>query len=261
MKKLKYLILLILVVVIVYMGVFKERKTVVTENPYLPEDGAEADSLDQPYVPLETNPSWENEEAEFFKITYELSDIKDESAKLDVDRFVSDRVSQFKNEANFESLSEGDIEALGFNRGMKYTLDFSFELKESDFIKSYILKTAVFTGGAHGNLEVLSFNYEKETGKRLGLKDVFKKSPAEYLPVLSAQGLTSLSSKKEYEGLVSYEGLTPETTNWSVWYTTNDSLNFIFQTYQVVPYAYGTPEVSIKAEDISKLINEEYFSN
>ncbi|MEZ4103004.1 MAG: hypothetical protein R3B55_00270 [Candidatus Paceibacterota bacterium] len=44
---------------------------------------------------------------------------------------------------------------------MKYTLDFTYELKESDTIKTYIIKSAVFTGGAHGNLEILTFNYEK----------------------------------------------------------------------------------------------------
>lgn len=203
--------------------------------------------------------SFTNEESEFFIIKYELSGIDDEAASSDIERFVKDRVSQFKEDGDFQNISEADKEFLGFNRGMKYTLDFSYDLKESEYVKSYILKISVFTGGAHGNLELASFNYSKDSGKRLSLNNMFKKSASEYLPVLSAFGINYF--KEKYPEVFVLDGLKPEPLNWGVWYAEDDAVVFVFQTYQVVPYAYGTPEMSIKVENLSRFINEEYFAN
>ncbi len=241
-----------MLVLALYLGVFRERKSVVVENPKI--------WIDEEVVTPETVTKlmlWENEETDLYKITYKLSDISEERPKEDIARWVSDRVLQFKTEAGFETMTAEDKETLGFNRGMKYTLDFSYKIKESKTIKTYVVSSAVFTGGAHGNLEVLTFNYEKESGKRISLSDVFVKSPAEYLPVLAALGDKFLEAK--YKDVAFHEGLKPEPVNWATWYTTDTSLVFIFQTYQVVPYAYGTPEFEVVAEGVKDFINSKYF--
>jgi hypothetical protein len=253
MTKFKTILLILMLGLALYLGVFKERKSVVVENPGI--------WVDEEVTPEEEAPAgvWETDESEFYKITYDLSGVTDENVKPDIERWVSDRVSQFKEESGFENLTEEDKEVLGFNRGMKYTLDFTYDLKESEKIKTYIIKSSVFTGGAHGNLEVLTFHYEKETGKRISLSDVFTKSPSQYLPVLAALGDKFLES--EYPDVAFYEGLAPEPVNWATWYAKDDSLVFIFQTYQVVPYAYGTPEFEVKASGVSDFINLKYFTN
>ena len=242
-----------MLILALYLGVFKERKAVVVENPGIWID--EQVDMEEPPKPA----LWETEEKEFYKITYDLSGITDENVKPDIERWVSDRVSQFKTESGFENITEEDKEILGFNRGMKYTLDFTHELKESEKIKTYIINSSVFTGGAHGNLEVLTFNYEKDGGRRISLNDIFLKKPIEYLPVLAALGDKFLES--EYADVGSSEGLAPEPSNWATWYATDTSLVFIFQTYQVVPYAYGTPKFEVKAEGVADFINLKYFSS
>lgn len=251
MKILKALILILLVGAAVYFGFFRERKVVVDNPDIWIEEEEETPVVEEPTL-------WQKEETEFYTITYNFSDIEDENAKPDIERWVLDRVSQFKTESGFENITEADKEILGFNRGMKYTLDFSYDVKESDTIKTYIVKSAVFTGGAHGNLEVLTFNYDKETGKRISLNDVFTKSPAQYLPVLAALGDKFLDDK--YKEVAFHEGLAPEPANWTTWYATNTSLIFIFQTYQVVPYAYGTPEFEVVAKGVSDFIKLDYFT-
>lgn len=253
MTKFKTILLILMLGLALYLGVFKGRKPVVVENPGI--------WIDEEVAPEEevSAGTWETDESDLYKITYDLSGITDEEAKPDIERWVSDRVSQFKEEAGFENLTEEDKEFLGFNRGMKYTLDFTYELKESEKIKTYIIKSSVFTGGAHGNLEILTFHYDKETGKRISLSDVFTKSPSQYLPVLAALGDKFLQS--EYPDVAFYEGLAPEPVNWATWYAKDDSLVFIFQTYQVVPYAYGTPEFEVKAAGVSDFINLKYFTN
>lgn len=253
MTKLKIVPLILMLGLALYLGVFKERKSVVVENPKIWINEAPI---------IEDGPKltvWETDETDSYKITYDLSGITDEDVKPDIQRWVSDRVSQFKSESGFENLTEGDKEALGFNRGMKYTLDFTYELKESEKIKTYIIYSSVFTGGAHGNLEVLTFHYEKETGRRISLNDIFTKTPAQYLSVLAALGDKFLQS--EYADVAFYEGLKPEPANWATWYATDDAVVFIFQTYQVVPWAYGTPELEVKVIDVADIINTKYFIN
>ena len=260
MSKIKYVILILIIALGGYLIFFdKGSKGVIVDNSSSISEGDDLDVTGEEDILVEENSAFTNEESDFFIIKYELSGINEDGANSDIARFVEGRVSQFKNESGFENLTEEDKETLGFNRGMKYTLDFSYDLKESDYVKSYILKTAVFTGGAHGNLELISFNYDKETGKRLGLNNIFTKSASEYLPALSAFGINYF--KEKFPEFFVLEGLKPEPLNWSVWYTENDSIVFIFQTYQVVPYAYGTPEMFIKTENLSKFINEEYFAN
>lgn len=252
MTKGKAVILIVMLGLALYLGVFKERKPVVVDNPKIWIDEK---------IPLEEQPKpglWETEETDLYKITYKLSDITDENVKPDIERWVSDRVSQFKTESGFETMTEEDRETLGFNRGIKYTLDFSYERKESKKITTYIVKSAVFTGGAHGNLEILTFNYEKETGKRISLNNIFKKGPSEYLPVLAALGDKFLEEKYKEVGM--NEGLAPEPANWATWYATDTSLVFIFQTYQVVPYAYGTPEFTVVAKGVTDFIDLQYFT-
>lgn len=254
MKIIKVFLVLAMIALAVYFGVFKERKSVVVENPdiWIDEEVFDENTITTPLT-------WENEDTDLYSITYKLGDITEENPKQDIERWVSDRVSQFKTEAGFETMTEEDKEVLGFNRGMKYTLEFSYKIKESEKIKTYIVSSAVFTGGAHGNLEVLTFNYEKESGKRISLNNIFVKSPSEYLPVLAALGDKFLENKYPEVGF--YEGLAPEPANWTTWYATDTSIVFIFQTYQVVPYAYGTPEFEVSANGISDFINTDYFSN
>jgi hypothetical protein len=89
----------------------KNVKSVVVENPGI--------WIDEEVIPEEETPvgTWETDESDLYKITYDLSGITDEDVKPDIERWVSDRVSQFKSEAGFENLTEEDKEVLGFNRG------------------------------------------------------------------------------------------------------------------------------------------------
>ncbi len=255
MSKLRILLLILMFVTAgVLMLLQRDRSPEVFVNDFeLEEQDTQPESDPAVFTPG----VWQDEDTEMYQIKYNLPQI-DEIAKSDIERMVNNRVRIFMEESNFESFTEEDKEFLGFNRGMKYTLEFNLDVKESEKIKTYILKTAVFTSGAHGNLELMSFNYDKSSGKRLGLNDVFKKPATEYLPVLAALGDKFLQA--EYSEVAFYEGLAPEPANWATWYATDDAIIFIFHPYQVVPWAYGTPEFEVKAGGVADFINMDYFT-
>lgn len=254
MKNLKPILFLIIIISGIILAFLNKERVVVVDNPDFVFE--EKDLSEEP----ENKTLFQKEETEMYMINYgNVTEITEDAPLADIKRYIEDRVSQFKAESGFENITEEDKDMLGFNRGMKYTLEFSYSEKESSTIKTYILKTAVFTGGAHGNLEVLTFSYDKKTGSRISLSDLFNTSAENYLPVLAALGDKFLQS--EYPEVAFYEGLKPEPANWATWYATDDSIVFIFQTYQVVPYAYGTPEFSVKVAGVLDIVNMNYFEN
>ena len=225
---------------------------IVVDNPTLVDD-TEDTSNENTEKGL-----WEDEISDYYEIKYDLDGISDENVVADIDRWISDRVYQFKKDGNFQNLSPQDIETLGFNKGMKYSINFKYDLHESKTIKSYILRTEYFTGGAHGNVEVISFNYEKENNKRLGLNDMFKKPAEDYLSVLAALGDKYFTGK--YGEAFFPEGVSATPANFGVWYTDDEKITFVFQPYQVAPYAYGIPEFPVVATGVSDFINLDYFA-
>lgn len=253
MKNLKTILVILMLAVAGFLIFFKlPDDKIVVDNPNLVDD---TETLPNENTEKEL---WEDEISDYYEIKYELSGISDENVIADMNRWISDRVYQFKKDGNFANLSPQDVETLGFNNGMKYSINFKYNLHESKTIKSYILRTEYFTGGAHGNVEIISFNYEKEGGKRLGLNDVFEKSAEEYLPVLSALG-DKYFNVKYGEGYFP-EGLSPKPSNFGVWYTDDEKITFVFQPYQIAPYAYGIPEFPVVASGVSDFINLDYFA-
>jgi hypothetical protein len=257
MSKIKTILFILMLVIGLYLIISGEKSQTVVNNPQYSFE-------EVPIVQEETlniNIWADNaiEKSPFYEIKYDLSGISDENVKTDIERYITTRISQFKTDGNFQNLSEADKEFLGFNDGFRYTLEFTFDTKDSGKIKTYLIKVASFTGGAHGNLEILSFNYDKNLEKRLSLNDVFRRPAPVYLQKLGEIGKEFLEEK--YSDVAFYEGLAPQPYNWATWYVSDDSLVFVFQPYQVVPWAYGTPELKIHKNQISEFLNLDYFIN
>lgn len=149
----------------------------------------------------------------------------------------------------FESM-KGETENIG-TVSFPWSLDLDYKQYESETIVSYVVQGYEYTGGAHGNATVKSFNYDKKTGKLLSVLDVL--SGKDSLEALSEIAKETLMV--EYE-----EGLSPEEENWSVWYAHNQGITFIFPPYQIAPYAVGQQEFSVEAfGEQEGLFDEDYF--
>lgn len=152
-----------------------------------------------------------------------------------IDRFVS-----MRKEA-------GDLETSSF----PWNLDISYTKHESDTIVSYIVQGYEYTGGAHGNIFLESFNYDKQTGKRIDVMDII--SEQDSLNVFAALADKELTI--EYP-----EGSSGTKENWNIWYADNSSVTFIFVPYQIASYATGQQELTIVTTgDNASLFKQEYF--
>ena len=114
--------------------------------------------------------------------------------------------------------------------------------------------TYSFTGGAHGNGYESHYLVDKKTGQTLGLNGVFK----------NIKKLNSLvdSYFRKSVGLSPNENL--EEAGWFIegslqannnFYFTNKNVVFVYNAYEIGPYAAGAPIVEIPLSKVQDLLN------
>lgn len=133
-----------------------------------------------------------------------------------------------------------------------------------------------FLGGAHGFSETTAYTFDAATGKRLKLADIVKDT--ENIPEIlaaevpkqneNADGLFDQDGKMSDGEKLSdriremmkgdgYEG--ENDTAYLNWYADRDGLQFVFNQYDIGPYAAGKFYVKLKAEDYPELIDARFF--
>lgn len=100
-----------------------------------------------------------------------------------------------------------------------------------------------YTGGAHPMTLVSGVNYDRTSGRQLMLEDALAMIGLTVEEV-SAKATAELQAKLGESFF--REGATTNPENFSSFLISKDTLTFIFQQYQVAPYAAGTQEVSFE---------------
>jgi hypothetical protein len=145
--------------------------------------------------------------------------------------------------------------------GEGYPLEFdaNYSITENKHFISYEFQVYQFTGGAHGGTNEETYTFDKKTGVRLALSDLFS-AHAPYLERLSAYTkerlLATLGDYKDEEWVT--EGTAPTANNFQDFIVDGDSLTIIFGQYQVGPYVLGMPEIQIPLSTLSDILKPEY---
>ncbi|HEY4488537.1 MAG TPA: RsiV family protein [Candidatus Paceibacterota bacterium] len=97
-------------------------------------------------------------------------------------------------------------------------------------------------GGAHPLAIIRAFNFDRQLQKVMGLDDALA------LIGLSLEQVAA-EAKRELDrqlgdDVISPEGADPKPENYQTFLLSESAITFIFQPYQVAPYAAGAPEVS-----------------
>lgn len=115
-----------------------------------------------------------------------------------------------------------------------------------------------YTGGAHGMYFFTFMNLDLENDTQLGLKDVFKGSYEEELTkqlwknLATQQKVNSIDELKEMGyGLI---GELKPIENFSL---NETGITFVYNPYEIAPYAMGITEIFISFQEINHLLNKE----
>lgn len=109
-----------------------------------------------------------------------------------------------------------------------------------------------YTGGAHGNLDIITLNYSLITGQRLTLVDLFEDvdKALALMSVTSRQVLMRRLGGGVGERMI-LDGTEPEADNFSSLSLEPEGVRIHFQPYQVAPWAAGAQSVSMTLEQLA----------
>jgi len=172
-----------------------------------------------------------------------------------VKRFTTDLKTEYKL-TNEPILNEMDEKSLySFNN--EHILD-GFSLLSDEHIYSYGINRYVFMGGAHGLNTINYLNFNLKNGKQIRESDLFMKN--------SIKKLTDLIKRRIVEQSQEDESLEPiknleKTDFWTDaikpngnFYITDESLNYVFNPYEIGPYYLGITEVRLPYERLKSIL-------
>ena len=172
-----------------------------------------------------------------------------------VKRFTDDLKTEYKL-TNGPILDEMDEKSLySFNN--EHVLD-GFSLLSDEIIFSYGINGYVFMGCSHGLVTIYYLNFNLKNGKLITESDLFMKN--------STKKLTELIKKRTVEQSREDESLEPiknlEKPDYWIdaikpngnFYITDESLNYVFNPYEIGPYYLGITEVRIPYERLKNIL-------
>jgi len=175
------------------------------------------------------------------------------------DSIIQQFASDLKKEyilTNEPILNEMDEKSLySFNN--EHILD-GFSLLNDENIYSYGINRYVFMGGAHGLNTINYYNFNLKTGKLITENDLFLKNTVSKLTDLIK--LRIIEQSNEDKGIKPIKNL--EKTDFWIdaikpngnFYITDESLNYVFNPYEIGPYYLGITEVQIPYERMKNIL-------
>jgi hypothetical protein len=124
-------------------------------------------------------------------------------------------------------------------------------VRASQRVVSVIWDVWNFTGGAHGNLDIVAFVYDSGSGQLLELRDLFEdeQGALNLLSVLSYGRLPAMLGDMADEEMIR-SGTSPDLDNFACVAPTPEGVRVFFQPYQVAPWAAGLQEVDVSLQEL-----------
>ncbi len=174
---------------------------------------------------------------------------------LIVGKFSSDLSKEYK-QTNSSILEQMDSTTLySFNN--EHVLE-GFSLLNDKNIYSYGISRYVFMGGAHGLITLTYLNFDLQTGKKITEDDLFTTGFVSKLTeILKSRIVEQSIEDKDTEPILDLEN----TDYWvdaikpnGNFYITDESINYVFNPYEIAPYYMGQTEVVIPFIRLSGLL-------
>ena len=124
---------------------------------------------------------------------------------------------------------------------------------------TYLATIDYYEGGAHGINQLITFNFDIATGKQITLADLFAPGYETELKntllkaLKSKTGLNSMNDLKEAGYLYSMDIFPSEN-----FILNDETITFVYNPYEIAPYAVGSIELIITYSEVSKILNPSF---
>lgn len=120
---------------------------------------------------------------------------------------------------------------------------------QKDNILSYVVVHHAFRGGAHGMTAVTAYNFDTKSGKEIQETDFFKNGYEEKLTKLLTARLPEAVGGPENMEMLFIQEVEPNDN----FYITEDGVTFIYNHYEIAPYAMGIIKITIPWNELEGL--------
>ena len=123
------------------------------------------------------------------------------------------------------------------------------------FLWSYAMDVYEYTGGAHGNRYLLIQNYDLETGDMVNEQDLFSDDYYEPLKTLLLNALIAQTDNAESKRDLRRMGYSvADVVPNENFYVTQEGITYVYNPYEIAPYAMGCIEIFLPWETVRPLI-------
>ncbi|MBN2764866.1 MAG: DUF3298 domain-containing protein [Paludibacteraceae bacterium] len=135
-----------------------------------------------------------------------------------------------------------------------------FSLLNDEHIYSYGINRYVFMGGAHGLTTLNYLNFDLKTGTQILEQDLFKDSfQLELTELIKSRIIEQSNEDPNIESIAALE----ETDYWvdaikpnNNFYITDETVNYVFNPYEIAPYYMGITEVIIPFDRLKEMLKK-----
>ena len=226
--------------------------TEVTEEQIQSEESTEKEDSSSS-APEYAFSSVEAEGYDYFEGSVQCLEITDDNhseLKSAIDDYFSDIVENFNvgiEDMNEEAKQQN--EEMGEDEyEMKYSDNITVDIKRCDNkVLSFILNDYVYMGGAHGGGSFTGVSFDVETGKQIALDDLgdansIRDTSKEYILNTIATSSDEAKASLFDDDVINYKDTIDElfsNGNQPEFYLDTLGITFIFQQYDIAPYAAG----------------------
>ena len=127
---------------------------------------------------------------------------------------------------------------------------------------AYLATVDYYEGGAHGNHQLLTMNFDTETGQLITLRDIFADGFENQLnnillkALKEKTGLSTLEELREKEYLTAVDIFAPE--NFIIG---DETITFIYNPSEIAPYTVGSTELIIPYSSMETIMKNSFISS
>ncbi|HTH93098.1 MAG TPA: DUF3298 domain-containing protein [Candidatus Paceibacterota bacterium] len=219
----------------------------VSENTPVPTNTAQWPSAKQSDQNINDNGSYYNISA-----TYPV--VKDDVITGYFKTFVQDSITQFKSDTSWAA-GTGASTAPAEADGLSLTITYKEE--KNNNADNFVFNSDVYTGGAHDLQSTKTFSFSP-TGQLILLSSLFTNGNAG-LSTIAPYVQKQLSTIQYADTDMIKEGTAPTPDNYASFTVQSDGVTFIFDPYDVAPYAAGTQTVKVPISVFKAIANPGIF--
>lgn len=249
----KIILIVLLVVVLAVIGFFVYNHQ-ATKN-VAPTQVSETTPLPTPsqWPSTKIKDATINDSNTYYTITATYPVTNDEVINGYFKTYVDNAVASFKSDTAWATTDAADAAAAG-----QLTLNITYTEQKNSNADNYIFSDASYEGGAHGLTATQTFSFSA-TGQQLSLSNLFTNGDdglKTIAPYVASQLKTTLPSTDQQ---FVDDGTSAVDTNYANFTIQSDGITFLFDPYQVAPYADGLQTVKVPVSVFKSIADPAIF--